>query len=99
MTQPVSYVCQGKHCARARAHDALLRALRKVSDVHLVRCQKVCDGSVVGTEIGGKLLWFERVDSPKLAVALKQLVVQGTKQDLGRLKKCRMKDRTGRSPR
>lgn len=99
MAKPVIYVCQGKHCSRACAHGALLRSLCKVSDVRLVRCQKICRGSVVGTELSGRLQWFERVDSPKICVAMKNIVVAGSKKHLGRLKKRRLKERSGRPPR
>jgi hypothetical protein len=99
MASPIAYVCQGKHCARACAHNALLRSLCKVADVRLVRCQKVCEGTVVATELNGKLQWFERVDSPKICVAMKKLVATGSKRHLGPLKKRWLQDRAGRAPR
>jgi hypothetical protein len=93
-------VCQSKKCSRACAHDTLLRALCKVADVRVVRCQKICHGSVVGAELDGRLEWFERIDSPKLAVKLKQVVAGGTRKRLPpALKKRRLKALAGRSPR
>jgi hypothetical protein len=97
--QPITYVCQGKHCSRACGHSSLLRSLDKVSDVRRVRCQKICRGSVVGTPLSGTLQWFERIDSPKVSVAMKKAVVTGSRKKLGPLKKRRVKERSGRPPR
>jgi hypothetical protein len=66
-----AYVCIGKKCARACDHDQLVRALCRVGTVQAVRCQKVCHGSVVGAVLDGEIRWFERVDSPRVCVALK----------------------------
>jgi len=98
--QPIAYVCQGSKCSRACAHEGLLRSLTKVADVRLVRCQKICHGSVVAVELGKHLEWFERVDSAKAGVALKQAINGGTRKGLSaRLKKRRIKKRMDHSPR
>ena len=98
--QPIAYVCQGSKCSRACAHEQLLCSLTKVADVRLVRCQKVCHGSVVAVELGPHLEWFERIDSAKAGVALKQAVDRGTRKGLSpRLKKRRIKKRLDHSPR
>jgi hypothetical protein len=95
-----AYVCIGKKCARACDHDQLVRALCKVGTVQAVRCQKVCHGSVVGAVLDGEIRWFERVDSPRVCVALKKAVKRGSKRDLPKgLKKRRVKRLTGHSPR
>jgi hypothetical protein len=74
--------------------------LTKVADVRLVRCQKICHGSVVAVELGKHLEWFEHIDSAKAAVALKQAINEGTGKGLSsRLKKRRIKKRVDHSPR
>jgi hypothetical protein len=100
VSRSVAFVCQGKKCSRACDHDALLRALCKVSDVQVVRCQKICHGSVVGALLDGELQWFERIDSGKLCVAMKKAVAKGSRKGLPSvLKKRRLKALAGRSPR
>jgi hypothetical protein len=100
MAKSIAYVCQGSKCSRACGHDQLLRSLIKVADVRLVRCQKICHGTVVAVAIGKHLEWFERIDSTKAGVAMKQAVERGTKKALPRmLKKRRIKGRSDRVPR
>lgn len=95
-----AYVCIGKKCARACDHDHLVRALCKVSSVQAVRCQKICRGSVVGAVLDDEIRWFERVNTARMCVALKKAVKQGSQRDLPKgLKKRRLKQLTGRSPR
>ncbi|HEY2565333.1 MAG TPA: hypothetical protein VGI44_16595 [Acidimicrobiales bacterium] len=100
MADPVAYVCHGKKCSRACDHDALIRALCKQAEVRLVRCQKICHGSVVVAPLDGNLEWFERIDSPKSCVDMKHAVVARTRKKLPpRLKKRRLKKRSGSAPR
>ena len=100
MSRPVAYVCQGSKCRRACAHDQLLRSLTKVSDVRLVRCQKICHGSVVAVSLGKHLEWFERIDSAKAGVSLKQTIQKGKRKKLTpALKKRRLKKRADQKPR
>src|ERR1700733_13813408 len=95
-----AYVFIGKKWARACDHDQLVRALCKVGTVEAVRCQKVCHGSVVGALLDDKIRWFQRVDSPRVCVALKKAVKRGSQRNLPKsLKKRRMKNLTGRPPR
>jgi hypothetical protein len=95
-----AYVCIGKKCARACDHDQLVRALCKVGTVEAVRCQKICHGSVVGAVLDGDIRWFERVDTPRVCVALKKAVERGSRRDLPKsLRKRRLKRLTGRPPR
>ena len=71
-----------------------------MAEVRLVRCQKICHGSVVAVDLGKHLEWFERIDSTKAGVAMKQAVERGTKKALPRmLKKRRIKGRSDRVPR
>jgi len=100
MAKSIAYVCQGSKCSKACGHDQLLRSLVKVAEVRLVRCQKICHGSVVAVDLGKHLEWFERIDSTKAGVAMKQAVERGTKKALPRmLKKRRIKGRSDRVPR
>jgi hypothetical protein len=96
----VAVVCGGKKCVRACEHDALVRSLCKVGSVQVVRCQKICHGSVVGALLDGRLEWFERIDTARLCVAMKKAVARGSRQGLpASLKKRRIKSLRGRSPR
>lgn len=96
----VSIVCAGKKCVRACEHDALVRSLCKVGTVQVVRCQKICHGSVVGAVLDGELQWFERIDSARLCVAMKKAVALGSRPALpAGLKKRRIRSLRGRPPR
>jgi hypothetical protein len=100
MSGPVAYVCQGSKCRRACAHDQLLRSLTKVSDVRLVRCQKICHGSVVAVSLGKHLEWFERIDSAKAGISLRRAVENGKRKQIApMLKKRRIKKREDQKPR
>jgi hypothetical protein len=93
-------VCGGKKCVRACAHDALVRSLCKVAPVEVVRCQKICHGSVVAALLDGRLEWFERLDSARLSVAMKTATKNGSRKGLSkRLRKRRIKRLSGRLPR
>ena len=72
-------VCQGGHCRRRLRRSGLAERASKLRelDVRLVGCQKVCRGPVVGTEIDGELVWFERMDSKKAWNALRDLMADG----------------------
>jgi hypothetical protein len=98
--RPIVYVCQGKKCSRACAHDALLRSLCKVSDVRLIECQKICRGSVIGVTLDDHIEWFERIDSSKLCVRAKKMVQSGRRKKLEKpIKSRRIKARSHRGPR
>ena len=96
----VAVVCGGKKCVRACEHDALVRSLCKVGTVQVVRCQKICHGSVVGALLDGRVEWFERIDSARLCVAMKKAVARASRRDLpAGLRKRRLKSLRGRPPR
>jgi hypothetical protein len=100
VAKTVAAVCPGKKCSRACDHDVLTRDLCKRAEVRLVRCQKICHGSVVLAPLDGKLEWFERIDTPKSCVDSKRTVVAGTRKELpSRLEKRRLKKRSGSAPR
>jgi hypothetical protein len=97
---PAVYLCKGKHCRTADGHDELLCALASVADVQLVKCQKVCHGSVVGVCLDNRLEWFERISKSKARVALVEATAVGTAVALPqRLAKRRLTKRSGRPPR
>jgi hypothetical protein len=100
MKKPRVFVCAGKKCTRACAHNALVRTLCTVADVRSVRCQKICHGSVVAATLGETLEWFEYVDSPKACVSLRKAVAAGSRKDLvPRLKRRRLRSLRGQLPR
>lgn len=97
MPKPLIFICQGKTCSRANAHEAMLGSLCKVADVRLMRCQKICHGTVVALSLSGKLEWFERVNSPKLYFAVQRALLAGKRKNIApSLKKRRLKNRSGR---
>jgi hypothetical protein len=77
-----AYVCAGKKCVGACDHAQLVRALCKVGTVQAVRCQKICHGSVVGAVLGNQIEWFERVDTARACVDMKQAVQRGSREAL-----------------
>ncbi len=100
MSRRLVFVCQGKKCARACDHDLLLRALSKVADVQIVRCQGICHGTVVAVPLGRRLEWFERIDSAKLSIRLQRAVGDGSRKHLpASLRKRRLKRMAGKEPR
>ena len=93
MPRPLVYVCSA--CARVtRELDALTEALADVAEVRRVKCQKVCDGPVVGTQVAGTLEWFRRVDTQKARRRLVQLLETGEMRNA--LVKRRVRDRRGK---
>ena len=67
-------VCRGSSCRRHTACAELRECLSPVADLADVRCQRVCDGPVVGTKVNGSLEWFKRMDSDKAQRHLVELV-------------------------
>jgi (2Fe-2S) ferredoxin len=77
--RPTVFVCRGSRCRRANGCRDLADCLTPVADVEEVRCQRVCDGPVVGTEVDGTLEWFRRMDSDKARRHLVALVAEGAR--------------------
>jgi (2Fe-2S) ferredoxin len=73
-TRPTVFVCRGSSCRRHKACGDLRDCLGPVADLADVRCQRVCDGPVVGTHVNGSLEWFKRMDSDKAQRHLVELV-------------------------
>jgi len=95
MVRPTVFVCRGSSCRHHRAHDELRERLGVVADVSDVRCQRICDGPVVGVAINGSLEWFERVRSEKVQGQLLDLVA-GSGRLRKSLAKRRVEKRSGR---
>jgi hypothetical protein len=95
MVRPTVFVCRGTSCRHHKAYDELRAAINEVADVADVRCQRVCDGPLVGAAIEGSLEWFCQMDSGK---AQRQFIdlIAGTGQVRPGLKKRRVKKRSGR---
>ncbi len=89
------FVCKGSACREdKRALRRLLGELEGVARIKRVKCQKICDGPVVGTKVDGTLEWFDEIDSRKRRLALLDLLRTG---DMGwRLRKRRNEKRRGR---
>lgn len=77
MIRPTVFVCRGSKCRHRDAYPELCARLGVVADVADVRCQRICDGPVVGVAINGSLEWFERVSSEKAQRQMVDLVSQG----------------------
>lgn len=65
MPRPTIFVCHGSSCRHHKACAELRDCLSPVADLADVRCQRVCDGPVVGAAVNGSLEWFKRMDSDK----------------------------------
>jgi hypothetical protein len=66
MSRPTVYLCRGSSCSDARGEKELRERLDQVAEVCEVRCQRICEGPVIGTEVDGVLEWFERLRSKKV---------------------------------
>lgn len=91
---PVVRICAGADCQKkGKAHARLIELLEARARVQPVRCQKVCEGPVVGLEIDGALEWFDKVKGKAARAALVRLLDEG---ELGEpLKTRRVKKRSG----
>jgi hypothetical protein len=89
-------------CRKCKYQDCLVDVLGAHADVSIqrVRCQKICDGPVVGVVVGGRMEWFERVRSLKEVAALVQLTKGKHSSSIPKpLRKRRVKRFAGREPR
>jgi hypothetical protein len=89
-------------CRKCKHHDCLVEVVEAHSHVtiQMVRCQKICHGPVVGTEVDGRMEWFERVSSvQELAALVKMTRGKGAEKIPKALKKRRVKRWSGRPPR
>ena len=65
MVRPTVFVCRGTSCRHHKGYDELRAAIGEVADLADVRCQRVCDGPLLGAAIEGSLEWFCQMDSGK----------------------------------
>ena len=73
-SRPTVFVCRGSSCRHHKTCGRLRECLSAVADLAEVRCQRVCDGPVVGARINGALEWFRRVDTEKARRHIVELV-------------------------
>jgi hypothetical protein len=95
MVRPTVFVCRGSRCRHDRGYQELCEHLGAVADLAEVRCQRICDGPVVGVAISGSLEWFRRVASEKVQRHLIDLV-SGSGRLRHSLEKRRVAKREGR---
>ena len=89
-------------CRKCKHNECLVEVVEAHADVNLrmVRCQKICHGPVVGTEVGGRIEWFERVSSVKELAALVRMTRAKHADKVPKpLRKRRVRRRSGRPPR
>ena len=90
-------------CRKCKGHDCVLQFLEEMTDaeVQVVRCQKVCDGALVGLHVNGQMEWFARVAKPKPLVAIAAVLAgRGDARRLRKpLAKRRVRKLSGRPPR
>ena len=95
MVRPTVFVCRGSTCRHAKGYGDLREDLDSVAEVSEVRCQRICDGPVVGVAVHGALEWFERVRSQKARGQLVDLL-SGSGKLRHTLEKRRVAKRSGR---
>lgn len=95
MTRPTVHLCRGSSCRHARGEKELRQRLGEVAEVCEVRCQRICDGPVIGTEVDGSLEWFERMRSKKVQRHVVEWLA-GTGTFRRSLRKRRVAKRSGR---
>jgi hypothetical protein len=94
-------------CKKCKNHDCVVDFLKEHTNakVKLVKCQKICSGSVAGLEVAGRMEWFEHVNKPKPLVALSRILGSkkrrpSSRRDLPKvLQKRRVSKHAGRPPR
>lgn len=90
-------------CRKCKGHGCVVEFLEELTDarIDMVRCQKVCDGALVGLTVDGRMEWFARVAKPRPLVAITAVLAgrRDGKQLPGALAKRRVKKLSGRLPR
>jgi hypothetical protein len=88
-------------CKKCKDSKCLAKFFKAKTDVKVVPvgCQKICHGPVAGTEVAGRMEWFERVGKAKPMVALARLTGDGKAKLPHSLEKRRVPKRSGRPPR
>lgn len=76
--EPLVWLCAGSDCQKKRKANArLLEALAGRARVVPARCQKVCEGPVIGLQVDGELQWFGKVKGKAVRQALQAFLDQG----------------------
>lgn len=91
---PAVFVCEGHDCVKRDGDAVAGRLSRAGLEVTRVRCQKICDGPVIGVGSPADVVWFERMDSAKAEDALVELVEGGVVDKV--LRKRRVTKREGK---
>lgn len=92
---PLVRLCEGKSCSKkTKAQSALRELLDGRARVQPVRCQKICDGPVVGLTLDGTLEWLRDMDGKKAREGLRIFLDEGRLKK--RLNKRRVEARAGR---
>lgn len=89
-------------CRKCKGHEKVVDALssRGLAAIRTVRCQKVCEGPVIGLRIEGRMEWFERMGGSNSLDALDRLIAHGPLPRLPKVLRKRLcKERSGRPPR
>ena len=64
------FICKGKSCRQNQERlVTICEALDSIAQTKSVRCQKICNGQVIGVRLGDKLRWIKKV-RPKPHVKL-----------------------------
>ena len=62
MKLPKVLICRGKDCRKKKEANRRLRQdVSEVASVTDVKCQKICDGPVLGVKVDGDWEWFKKI--------------------------------------
>lgn len=95
MVRPTVFICRGSSCRHHKAYGEVRESLAEVADLAEVRCQRICDGPVVGLAVNGTLDWFERMGSAKARRHMLELIA-GSGDMRHSLEKRRVGKRSGK---
>jgi hypothetical protein len=93
----VVYVCRGSACRKPPERGDVIACLDRVAIVCSVKCQGICKGVVIGTDVDGRREWFARVRRPKTVRALVRWLRRRGPIP-GRVERRRLPKRSGRRP-
>jgi hypothetical protein len=88
-------------CRKCKRNECLVEFLQDHTDanVHMVRCQKICESPVAGFEVEGRMEWFARLGKAKPLAALAKVIDGGDGKLPKVLEKRRWTKHSGRPPR
>jgi hypothetical protein len=87
-------------CRKCKGHQCVTDFLERRIGVQVeeVRCQKVCEGSLVGLDVDGRLEWFEQVGEPRALAGIAGIVRRRAHPNRV-LRRRRVRKLAGRPPR